>query len=346
MTPLAKISDNRLMSEFPVVKIVAVTVTYNIDDGFAASLQSYLRQVALVVIVDNSTDADAQKRVRGLAQTQPGRIVLLQNRQNLGLAKAQNLGIRRALAEDADWVLLMDDDSSAGRRMVERLITANQACQTGPATGILVPKSLEQNVSREAKFITAPGGRYRWPRFAIERFADRPVLRNLFIAISSGSLIKAELFNEIGMIRESFDIDYLDVDFCLRTLAAGYGIVAVRDAELRHNLGEQTEHRFLGQHFFAWNHNARRRFSIYRNRTRIWREYLLRFPGFVLFDFMAALMDLFRILMFERHKAAKFSSVLKGLGLGLFGSGLAKQAVERGANSTSDGVAGGKLSND
>ncbi|ODB86318.1 hypothetical protein A3195_11875 [Candidatus Thiodiazotropha endoloripes] len=336
MTQLTKISDNSLMSESSASKIVAVTVTFNIDHSFEASLQSYLLQLALVVIVDNSTETDAQNRVNAIAQAHPEQIILIQNGHNLGLAKAQNLGIRRALDEDADWVLLMDDDSSADPQMVEQLVRASQDYQTGPGTGIVVPKYLEQSVNREALFVTAPGGKYHWPRFAKVGFTGQPVLQNIFIAISSGSLIKAKLFDEIGMIRESFDIDYLDVDFCLRAIEAGYRIVAVRDAVLRHNLGEQTKHHFLGRHFFAWNHSARRRFTIYRNRTRIWREHLFRFPGFVLFDFMAALMDLFRIVMFEQQKSAKLKSVLKGVGLGLFGSGLRKQAINSSANTASD----------
>lgn len=335
MTQLTKISDNSLMSESSAAKIVAVTVTYNIDQSFAASLQSYLHQVALVVIVDNSTETEAQSRVSAIAQGHPEQIALIQNGHNLGLAKAQNLGIRRALDEGAEWILLMDDDSSAEPQMVEQLVQANQVYATEPGTGIVVPKYLEQSVNREALFVTAPGGEYHRPRFAKVGFSGQPILQDIFIAISSGSLIKAELFNEIGMIRESFDIDYLDVDFCLRAIEAGYRIVAVRDAVLRHNLGEQTKHHFLGRHFFAWNHPARRRFTIYRNRTRIWREQLFRFPGFVLFDFMAALMDLFRIVMFEQQKSAKLKSVLKGIGLGLFGSGLRKQTIDSSANTAS-----------
>jgi rhamnosyltransferase len=324
VTQPAKISDNVLMSDPSAPKIVAVTVSYNIDHSFEDSLKSYLEQVALVVIVDNSTDGGAQKLVKRIAQAQPKRIVLIQNGVNLGLAKAQNLGIRTALRLEADWVLLMDDDSSADQHMVERLVQASQAYGLESSVAIVVPKYLEQRVNKEAKFVIAPEGKYRWPRFAKAGFDDQPVLQNLFIAISSGSLIKSELFDEIGLIRESFEIDYLDVDFCLRTLEAGHRIIAVRDAVLWHNLGEQTKHNLLGSQFFAWNHSARRRFTIYRNRTRIWREYLFRFPGFVFFDLLAAVMDLFRIVMFEQQKSAKLIAVLNGVGLGLFGSGLNK----------------------
>ncbi|MEJ2622161.1 MAG: glycosyltransferase family 2 protein [Candidatus Thiodiazotropha sp.] len=334
------------MSNHNISKIVAVTVTYNIDLSFEDSLQSYLPQVAVVVIVDNSTERDAQKRIRSIAQGQPERIVLIQNGENLGLAKAQNLGIEYALGMDADWVLLMDDDSSAGPHMVEQLAQAGHAYTNDSDAAIIVPKYLEQSVKREAKFVTAPEGAYHWPKFAIEGFSGRPILHNLFIAISSGSLINVHLFDEIGLIRESFDIDYLDVDFCLRAISSGFRIIAVRDAELYHNLGEQTEHKFLGYKFLAWNHSAKRRFSIYRNRTRIWREYLFCFPGFVFFDVLAAMMDLFRIVMFEQQKSVKLGSVLKGVVIGLFSWELRRQPNDTPQRRASGDAGSNKFSND
>ncbi|MCG7947086.1 MAG: hypothetical protein N0C84_12160, partial [Candidatus Thiodiazotropha taylori] len=71
-----------------------------------------------------------------------------------------------------------------------------------------------------------------------------------------------------------------------------------------------------------WNHSPKRRYTIYRNRTRIWRENLFTFPGFVLYDFLASLHDLFRILMFEESKMSKLWAATKGIGVGLLGGGL------------------------
>ncbi|MET0050067.1 MAG: glycosyltransferase [Candidatus Thiodiazotropha sp.] len=317
-------------------RIIAVTVTYNVDPAFETALESVLDQVERVVIVDNSTQTSSREWLQSLAQTLGGRVQLILNQGNLGLAKAQNIGIVAALEQGAEWILLMDDDSLAEPGMVRHLHDALSSHDLHPATRILVPRYQEQAVVREARYVTAPGGRFTTPRFAIEDFHHQPVIKNLFIAISSGSLIRADLFRELGLIREAFDIDYLDVDFCLRTLRKGYRIVAVGDAVLRHHLGAQTEHRFLGRRFWAWNHAPRRRFTIYRNRTRIWREYLFRLPGFVLYDLLATAQDLFRILMFEQDRGAKLWAVLRGMGSGLFGSlpqapGLPLQGESRGS---------------
>jgi GT2 family glycosyltransferase len=310
------------MSKMPTKKIIAVTVTYNIDSTFESALQSYLNQVTQVIIVDNSSCQDSRERLVALAKVCGKQVKLIQNSQNLGLAKAQNIGISAALDEGADWLLMMDDDSRAEAQMVAQLSQAVERYALNPRTQIIVPQYQEQGVKREARYVTSSGGRFRFPRFSIDDFSSQPVLENLFIAISSGSLIHASLFREIGLIREAFDIDYLDVDFCLRAIDHGYHIAAVRDAILLHNLGAQTEHRFLGRRFWAWNHSAGRRFTIYRNRTRIWREYLFRFPGFILYDALATMQDLFRILMFEEDRMAKLKAIMKGAAIGLLGAGL------------------------
>jgi rhamnosyltransferase len=315
-----KSSDKFAMPNISIPKIVAVTVTYNIEASFQEALESYLGQVEQVIIVDNSTQRVSRERLIHMAQDWGERVNLIRNDQNLGLARAQNMGITVALEQDADWILMMDDDSLAGPEMVVRLIQAMTRYRLSPKTRILVPRYQEQAVKRKAKYVTSPDGRFRLPRFAIEDFSRQPVVENLFIAISSGSLIQASLFREIGMIRESFNIDYLDVDFCLRAIAHGDRIAAVGDALLQHHLGAQTEHRLLGWRFWAWNHPPKRRFTIYRNRTRLWREYLFRFPGFILYDMLASLQDLFRILAFERHRSKKLAAALKGAWRGLLGT--------------------------
>jgi rhamnosyltransferase len=300
--------------------IVAVTVTYNVDSVFEIALQSYLDQVAKVIVVDNSTDTNRKAWLAEMIHDTGDRVRLIQNNANLGLGRAQNIGIRTALGLGADWILLMDDDSRAAPGMVSSLLSA--ARQQGPEVAIFAPRYDEQGVTRDARYVTAPQGDYASPRFKIQDFSNGSILPFLLFAISSGSLIRASLFHQIGLIRESFNIDYLDVDLSLRALRRGYRITAVADAVLHHRLGAQSEHRLFGRRFLAWNHSTRRRYTIYRNRTRIWRENLFIFPGFVIYDVLASLHDLFRILMFEEAKVGKLWAAVKGMSVGLFGGGL------------------------
>ncbi|MET0044888.1 MAG: hypothetical protein ABW100_15375 [Candidatus Thiodiazotropha sp. 6PLUC3] len=68
MTRTILISDNSPMSDVSKTKVVAVTVTYNVDHRFEIALKSYLDQVDLVVIVDNSNSSDAQALLRQIVE--------------------------------------------------------------------------------------------------------------------------------------------------------------------------------------------------------------------------------------------------------------------------------------
>ena len=299
--------------------MIAVTVTYNVDEEFADSLASYVLQVSNVIIVDNSTEVEAIKLLGDIVQPYGERVKLISNGDNFGLAKAQNIGIRAALSGGAEWVLLMDDDSKASPDMVEALAQAPEEYALPGNVVICAAHFKDQAVGRKARYVVAPNGKFGRPRFAIEPFSDRPCVNNLFMAISSGSLIRSSLFKEIGLIREPFGIDYLDVDFCLRAVLAGFRIVAVQDAVLYHNLGAQTEHKKFGKDLVAWNHSVRRRYTIYRNRSRVWRNYALKTPGFIIFDILAAGLDLYRIMMVEEQRMAKLWVAIKGVAVGVFG---------------------------
>src|ERR1700693_2654300 len=99
--------------------VCAIVVTYGPDSGFLARLNEILPQVGMVVIVDNGS-ADAERNMLIEAAAEPKTNVVF-NDENLGLARALNIGIQHAAALQYSWVLLLDQDSRVDRDMVCRL---------------------------------------------------------------------------------------------------------------------------------------------------------------------------------------------------------------------------------
>ena len=157
--------------------------------------------------------------------------------------------------------------------------------------------------------------RGKW-RIARHRLGDR-VEEDALFAIASGSLLRAAALQSLGGMREDFFIDYVDVEFGLRLRAAGCKILIVPGAVLEHRLGDPTRHTLAGRAFKATNHSAARRFTIFRNRARLWRSYLAGRPGWVLADMAAAAADVLRILGFESEKRGKLGQAAAGLWQGL-----------------------------
>lgn len=138
------------------------------------------------------------------------------------------------------------------------------------------------------------------------------VLKPVLWVIASGSLIPVARFDEVGLMDESYGIDYVDKEFCLRLVSRGYIISVVSDAVLRHQIGHCSDHDMLGIRITATNHPPRRRYTIYRNRLRTCGRYGLCVPAFLLYECGGIFYDLTRIALFEQDKMAKLKAVLAG----------------------------------
>src|ERR1700749_3536510 len=77
--------------------VCAVMVTYHPDDGVLDNLAAIRPQVKGLVVVDKGSSKDDRNRWR-LAAREMG-FTLVENGDNLGIAAALNIGVRRAQSE-------------------------------------------------------------------------------------------------------------------------------------------------------------------------------------------------------------------------------------------------------
>jgi len=92
-----------------MIKIFSVIVTYNglkWYDRCFGSLQNSSIPVSVVVVDNGSTDGTVD-----YIRCRYPEIVVLQQNENLGFAKANNIGMRYALDHGADYVFLLNQDA-------------------------------------------------------------------------------------------------------------------------------------------------------------------------------------------------------------------------------------------
>ncbi len=296
-------------------KVCAIIVTFNIGKKVLAGLESLIKQVNYVVIVDNNSADNSFLVAEDFAKQHHGRVQVVQSGIN-NLALAQNLGIKAAKELGADFVLLMDHDSVAGEGMVAslRLAYENYNTNSDKKAAIIAPNLSDRFSVRRAYYIChVKRIFFRRRTFSDKNVGNEAILDDLMVAIASGSLIPMKVIEQIGMMNEDLCIDQVDFEWCLRAIIAGYKIIAVRDAMLEHQLGKCRDFKMLNMCITTSNHNPTRRYYIYRNRLRLWRIYGLRLPAFVLFDICAIIFDLGKITFLEANKRAKFKAILKGV---------------------------------
>jgi rhamnosyltransferase len=303
-------------------KVIAVIVTYNSGEELRENLPMLLPQVSKIILVDNSTEHSTVELLKKIDE-QFENIEVIINGANLGLGAAQNIGIRRAVEQGADWVLLLDDDSKPDEVMVGELQKVLAEHPEPSRVGLLAARIVD----------VSSGKRYpclkMYSRWKVSRvnMDEHPMMDGALLAMASGSLIRVETLRQTGLMREDFIIDFIDWEFCWRLIRGGWSIVQVRDAVLHHRLGAQTNHRKLGRNWVTTNYPPFRRFTTARNRILFWRIFRFRLPpGLFAYQCMSMVYEGLVILLCEQGKAGKLAAILRGTSAGLLRRGLAAEA--------------------
>ncbi|WP_193172025.1 glycosyltransferase family 2 protein [Nisaea nitritireducens] len=293
----------------PQTSVAAVIVSYQSDERLFRGLEALAPQVGRIIVVDNDSGDGVRAKLKEVVEAGGDKVQLVLNDENVGLAAAQNQGIRLALEEGADWVLLLDDDSVPDAGMVEALLAAHDSHPAPERIGLVAPRLHDAEGTLKARAYVSTHA------FDLRRvrFGPGDVLDNVAFVIASGSLVKAEVFREIGLMREDFFVDYIDFEFAFRMRRFDWGLVAVGDAGLEHRLGEFEHKRLLGRDFRFNSHSGFRRYHIYRNRMRVWRAYGLRLPAFFAFEAASIAIDLAKIILLEDDKLEKLGGIGRGV---------------------------------
>lgn len=116
------------------MSIFAIIVTYNgmkwYDKCFG-SLRASSQEVTPIVI-DNASSDESVEYIR----THYPEAQIIPNCENLGFAKANNLGIKYALDNDADYVFLLNQDAWVEKDTIKHLV---DAFKDNPDAGIVSP---------------------------------------------------------------------------------------------------------------------------------------------------------------------------------------------------------------
>jgi GT2 family glycosyltransferase len=291
----------------PRLSIASVTVVYNgagVLQEHLDSLKRQSRKLEEIIVVDNaSTD-----RTREMLAADYPEVAVLSLPENVGIAGGLSAGISYATAKrQHDWVWLFDQDSVPADDALEQLLAARRLLHAAADNiAILAPVCM----NRETRMVYPGLSWGRWGFGPVNGSADQPV-HFVDMVISSGSLLRREAVEKVGLPRADFFMDFVDYDHCLRLRRNGYQIAIVRDSILDHAIGAPTTFNILGRTKSWADHDPWREYYIARNETfTIWQHYpSMRTKAFVLYR-MAQ--HAFGVLLFGKKKIACFRMMVKG----------------------------------
>lgn len=219
-----------------------------------------------VVVVDNgSVDAT----VESVAREFPAAHVI-QNGYNLGYAEGNNVGIRFAVQNGAEYIFLLNSDATVESDSLTRLI---ESAQGDMQIGILCP-TITSNFDRTRSYVGAKINLDTGVGVEIERSPEKlPEVLDTDYAPGCALLIKSEVVQEIGLFDPAFFAYYEDVDWSIRCKKAGYRIVAVPGARVYHKgTADQHVRKPPVSTFYYWRNRVL--FMRRHARLRQWAPFL------------------------------------------------------------------------
>jgi hypothetical protein len=205
-----------------------VPVNYNGTDDTRKCLRSLesLTTPANVVLVDNASQPDDSET---LAAEFPW-VHIVRNSANLGWSGGNNTGIRYALERNADFVILLNNDTTVAPNIVSRLLAA---FASHPQFGVIGPviRYMDEPdvVMTDGVTFNPPGFPGFFARKVVpERETNPPSVDDTDIVNGCCMMVRADVFRRVGLIDDRFFLIHEEADFCLRVKRAGFpcGVLA------------------------------------------------------------------------------------------------------------------------
>ena len=203
-------------------KIGVVSVTYNSEKVLDAFLKDIFKQIHsnfILYVVDN---ASKDSTLEILSKYDDNRIKLIKNKSNIGVAAANNLGVKNAFNDNCSQILLLNNDIEFSDNLLCDLLLE----QSNNKCSLVAPKIMFYN---NKDTIWYAGGWFNKDKGyipshrGINEKDNGQYDKSLQIEYASTCclLIKKEVFDDIGFMDEKYFVYFDDTDFLYRVLKNG-----------------------------------------------------------------------------------------------------------------------------
>lgn len=209
--------------------VCAIVLNYqNADETIACvnAVQELGYPRVRILVLDNCSSDGSQERIE---QALPG-VEVLQTGRNLGYGHGNNLGIRNALAAGADFVWLLTPDVRVQPRSLDALVDAMiQNTELGICGPVI-------HAGKECIVSSRLHPRLGW--FASHTVRGEAELSGLPAVLPTdyvdgcAIMIRGELVEDIGLLREDFFLYYEETEYCARATLNGWRVSLVSQSHV------------------------------------------------------------------------------------------------------------------
>jgi GT2 family glycosyltransferase len=211
--------------------IGSVVVAFGSPEDTIECLESLDGQVGarqIITVVQNGAEEAAMDRFESLfPEIRP-----IRNGENMGAAAGRNLGMRRALEHNPDFLFFVDNDITLAPNALEELL---RAAREHPGAGFI---SCTVYLKYDREKILSAGAVMKPPLGDAHLLEINPNLKTYEVDFvsSCAMLVSAAMVEQIGGMDERLFLWEEDVDWCLRGRQAGWKTIVVTSAAAYHDV--------------------------------------------------------------------------------------------------------------
>jgi GT2 family glycosyltransferase len=272
-------------------RVAVLVLTWNRVDELVPCLESFAvndYRPCDVVVIDNGSEDDSVVTVR---RDFPW-AKLIENGTNLGFCRANNVGMKWALEQGYDYVMLLNSDTKVLPGLISELVSVMEGDRT---IGIAGAKNV---LMENPDFTWGRYGKVTWGpmlvktigRYAPDQRLDEPP-RDVDWVIGNACMMSRAALEKIGFFDEAFWQCNEDVDWSYRARKAGFRVVYVDRAAILHKGGSSADISqkkifsygyFIGRNAFTFAHKHGNLFQKTKLFIMLWVGVLGRITFFTL----------------------------------------------------------------
>ena len=288
-------------------ELAIILLNYNnVNDTLECvkSIEDYYERECTIIVVDNkSTDNSKEKLLEN-----EYRYKLILNDVNEGFAQGNNVGIKWAIKEGYEYIMLLNNDTLITKNSIENMI---EEIKKDKKIGIVSPRIMYYP---EKEKIWFDGGKIDWFKFIVVHYNMGNNIKsslknnNEIVDFITGCcmLIRRDVIEEVGYLPEEYFMYYEDVDYCVKVSEAGYKLVNIKESIIYHKVssssgGEDSP--------FSIKWGTRNRI-IFMNKYK-YKVSLIKYYSSILFFYLTRLLKLINYR--AKRDKARFNAIIEGI---------------------------------
>lgn len=283
------------------MKIGVVTVLYNsetvLDDFFLGLNNQEYKNIILYIIDNNSTD-NSYKMSVDYKKKSSYEVKIIKNMNNIGVAAANNQGIKMALKDKCDYILLSNNDITLKKDSISKLV---EIAKTKDKK-LVIPKIYFYNTNK----IWCAGGNFSNFKGTATHIGELEIDSKKYdenyeceYSPTCFILIEKSIFDIVGLMDEKYFVYFDDTDFMYRVNKKGYKIFYTGKTSIEHKVSTTTGG---SESLFSIFYGTRNRIY-YINKNLNLKHKIIS----ILFFYMT------RIIKYLKYDISQKESLLKGI---------------------------------